>query len=104
MSHIARNLQAPGKIVDRTGWDIAKRQFFLSPHHPFHHFIHGAVAAAADYQIIGIRKFFHHRCSIFGRTGGMNGDLITCLRKYIDNIKQLISDLSSAGHGIIHEK
>ena len=93
LQHIPRDLQASCKIIDGTRWNVADGKLPVTAHHPLHHFIDRSVPSAADHQIIVIRKHLDLPDCILFLPGRMHRQFIPCIRKDLQDMEKLCTDL-----------
>ena len=104
LSHIFRNIQALRKIVCAACRNIPDRAASNTLHNAGHHLIQCAISAAAYHEVIFCRSVcrkLHGFPCILSRSCCHD---IACLNECINDIQQIIPDLSFSRPGIINKK
>ena len=104
LRQILRQVQVPGKIVSGPGGDVPECRpgLLRDAHQAGHSFIQRPVAAAAHHPVItraGRRRLYGVAMAL----GGVGGDLIASLGKYVQNIGKAVPDPLPPGVSIVYK-
>ena len=92
LRHAGRYLQAVGKIIGASTWNIADGAAVLTLHHSTDDFVQCPVSSAADNQLIFSFHLFCLDSGIPGRLGNIKCQVKICFDKNVYNIQQFIAN------------